>query len=141
MSEKRNVVLVPTDFTPVAEFAVNQAVGTAKQMGFKVVLLHIIKSKKAKASAEQKLADIAAKITAEHKLEVEYATKEGSVFSTIAKFAEECGASLMIFGTHGKTGFQHVLGSSALKLISSAGIPVVVVQNEAYYNGMVPHHH
>ena len=135
MSERNEIVLVPTDFTPVADFAINQAVGTAKKMGYKVVLLHIIKSKKAKVAAEKKLAEIATKISSENNVVVEYDTREGSVFSTIAQYAEQCGANMMIFGTHGKTGFQHVLGSSALKLISSAGIPVIVVQKDAHYSG------
>ena len=46
--------------------------------------------------------------------------------------AEQIGANLIILGTHGKKGMQKLFGSFALKVISSANIPTLVVQKKSY---------
>ena len=39
-----NIVLVPTDFTPVGDNAINQAAEAAKFLNYKLVVLHVIDS-------------------------------------------------------------------------------------------------
>lgn len=138
------IILVPTDFTPVAENAINQAAEAAKYLGFKVVVLHVIDSetrsqlkkenKDDKAIIEQ-LTQIARDVQAKFGIEAEGIAREGTIFTTIADVAEELGASLMYLGTHGKSGIQHIIGSYALKVITSSPAPVIVVQKRSFENG------
>jgi nucleotide-binding universal stress UspA family protein len=62
---------------------------------------------------------------------VKYKTKllKGTPHNEIIKYAEESGADMIVIGTHGRTGIEHVLfGSTAEKIISRASCPVVTVR-------------
>ena len=60
--------------------------------------------------------------------EVEVAA--GNPADAIVRFAKERGADLIVMGTHGRTGLQHVLlGSVAEKVVRLAGCPVLTVRH------------
>ena len=42
METKKSIVLVPTDFTEVADYAIKHGAGICKQQNHKLVLLHVI---------------------------------------------------------------------------------------------------
>lgn len=144
MEQKNNIVLVPTDFSEVAEYAIEHAAGICKQLSYKLTLLHVInkdtksmlrKEKLNEASLEEKLKKQAADIAEKHGIEVNYLSKEGSIFSTISDVSKEIGANLLTMGTHGKVGVQRFIGSYALKVIESLNVPIIVVQNKSFGDG------
>ena len=62
--------------------------------------------------------------------EVEVAT--GNAADTIVRVAQERGADLIVMGTHGRTGLQHVLlGSVAEKVVRLARCPVLTIRHVA----------
>ncbi len=139
-TDKNNIILVPSDFTVVGDYAVNNAVKLAKDLQFSICVLHVINKttrktlEKENRSIEyinEKLAEITDKVKKEHNIKVEYIAREGSIFSVIAEVAEEIKANYVVIGTHGKKGIQFLLGSFALKVIKSSPVPVFVVQKLA----------
>lgn len=139
-----NIVLVPTDFTPVGDNAINQACEAAKFLNYKVVVLHVIDSttktqlKKEnldEASITEKLELITQEIKSNYGIEAEGIAREGTIFSAISDVAKEIGANLLYLGTHGKIGMQHITGSYALKVVTSSPAPVIVVQKRSFDNG------
>lgn len=139
-----NIVLVPTDFTPVGDNAINQACEAAKFLGYKVMVLHVIdsatKSQLKKESLDdtaikQKLENIASEIKTNFGIEAEGIAREGTIFTTISDVAKETGANLLYLGTHGKIGIQHLTGSYALKVVTSSPAPVIVVQKRSFDKG------
>lgn len=121
--------LVPHDFTPVADCAVKYALQMARQSGANIHLFHVVKNDKGKAEAEAKFK----KLVADLKLgpndpKFFYRITKGSIFTDIAKAAEELKAALIIMGTHGAKGMQKVTGSFAIKVIKSTSCPFLVVQ-------------
>lgn len=137
---KNNLILVTYDFTEQADCALNHASYLAKISGADVGLVHIInndtKSKYTSGSAsveavvENKLKQICARNVSETGINTISIVREGSIFSTIAEITEECGAKLVVLGTHGVRGMQHVLGAFALKVVTSSPAPVVIVQSK-----------
>ncbi|MFO7613917.1 MAG: universal stress protein [Bacteroidales bacterium] len=135
-SDRNNIVLVPTDFTPVGQNAIEHAATVAKVLNFKVVVLHVINresrtafgGKNALKAVEEKLSGIVKDIKARYKVEAEYIFREGSIFDVIHEVASEIKANVMILGTHGKKGIQHITGSYAMKVITQSPVPVIVVQ-------------
>ena len=134
--DRNNIILVPTDFSPVGQNAIEHAARAGEILNFKVTILHVInretraafgKENTAKA-VEAKLKEIVKAITSESKVEVDYLFREGSIFDVIHEVATELKVRLMILGTHGKKGLQHLFGSYALKVISQSPVPVIVVQ-------------
>lgn len=123
------VYIVPHDFSEVADKAVYQALRIAKRSNGKVALLHVVDSKAKVTPAEDKLKQIIARFKKEYPDASMYAlSKKGSIFTDIAKTAEEYKASLIIMGTHGAKGMQKVFGSFAIKVIASTHVPFMVVQ-------------
>lgn len=145
-----NIILVPTDFSEVCQNAASQAAEAARLLNYKVVLLHIInKDTKAFLKKEDlgltaihdQLEEHAQALRDEFGIVVETKAVEGSIFTTIGEEAKDMGASLLFLGTHGKVGMQHLTGSFALKVVTSAPAPVIVVQKrkfERYQNIILP---
>ncbi|HPS62365.1 MAG TPA: universal stress protein [Bacteroidales bacterium] len=139
-----NIILIPTDFSEVAGNAVSHGVKLAKYLGFKVFILHIINKetkaelKKIKAGIDyidQRLKDYKKYYAKRYDVEIDTMAVEGTIFSTINMVSKEIGANLMVMGTHGKKGLQHVFGSYAMRVVEESTIPVVVVQKRAFKAG------
>lgn len=145
LSKMNDLLLVPTDFSEVCDKAIKHALEMAKFLNFKVVLLHVINKetksvlKKENQSDDYiatKLAELARNYNSTSGVTVDSIAREGSIFSTISEVAEELGANFIILGTHGKVGIQqHLLGSYALKVVTSSKCPIIIVQNEQFENG------
>lgn len=121
-------VLVPTDFTEVAESAISHAAMVAKSFEGEVVLLHVISSDKAKEMAEEKLKELATNSSNTYGVNVEFEIRKGSIFDRIPEVAKEIEAMLIVMGTHGVKGIQRLTGSYALKVIGHSKVPFIVVQ-------------
>lgn len=133
--------IVPHDFSPVADFALQHAVTTAKFLNAQVYVLHVVAKQKDIADAENKLkkhiAPFAGSINIEPKVRV------GNIFEDIGEFAAENHAELIFMGTHGTHGWQHVTGSYALKVVTNSTVPFIIVQTgelkeTGYDNIVVP---
>lgn len=139
MAEKNPIILVPTDFSDAAETAINHAATLAKVTGDEIRLVHIVnkdtksKLKKAGESLDDLNAKLKAKleeITNTYGVKTDYHLREGSIFTTIGEVAEEIGARLLVMGTHGVVGMQHITGAWAVKVITSSPVPVIIVQKK-----------
>jgi len=139
-----NIVLVPTDFSEVCGNAVSHGVKLARFLGYKVFILHII-NKETKTALKKKnvgtdyidvrLKEYKRYYEKRYQVQIETMAVEGSIFSTINMVAGEIKANLMVMGTHGKKGLQHVFGSYAMKVVEESTIPVVVVQKRSFRSG------
>jgi nucleotide-binding universal stress UspA family protein len=55
----------------------------------------------------------------------------GVAHKEIVRFSEENGADLVVMGTHGRTGLEHVLlGSVAERVVRMATMPVLTVRQQ-----------
>lgn len=137
-------ILVPTDFTRVADCAMNHANKMAERMGAEIHLLHVVNDASDIEEARTKLMMEAARvkktgITAPVIPQV----RVGSVYEDIGTTATEVGAGLIIMGTHGMRGMQFITGSRALRVITNSTVPFIVVQERniktnGYQNIVVP---
>ena len=140
--DKKDYIISLCDFTPESEVALNHATRIAGQTGNEVKLLHIINPEsktKLKKSKDQVLAELEA-IALDNYTRTQVPTTchavEGSIFTTISEYCEEIDAVLIVLGTHGVKGMQHIIGANSLRVILSAIAPVIVVQKrKADYHG------
>jgi nucleotide-binding universal stress UspA family protein len=135
-------ILVPTDFTSVAKTALNHAIKIAEIMNGEIVLLHVVERDTKSEEARVKLDPIAESVSKEHNIPTVGKVVTGNIFEDIDKVADYEGARLIIMGTHGRKGIQHITGSYAMKVITSSTIPFLVVQDKivpkAYQNIVFP---
>ena len=135
MSSKPNIFLIPTDYSKVADCAINHALQLAKRLNGEIRLLHVVAKDNAVAENKQKLQKISADLTTAHNVKVDFIVRIGNIFDDIGKVATEIGASMIFMGTHGVKGFQHITGSYALKVITNSKVPFIVVQNRNIRDG------
>lgn len=138
--KKTNIILVPTDFTDVAECAINHAVSIAKTGNDSITLVHIVtpetkaklkKEGKTIAALEAQMQQQCDAIYKQQGVKTYFELPEGNIFTTIGETAKKIGARLMVMGTHGVVGLnQKVLGAWAIKVTTSSPVPVVIVQRK-----------
>lgn len=128
MKQQENRILVPWDFSQVAEYALEHAVQFITSSSGSVSLLHIVKKEKEIKEAKEKLNTVAKNTESKYNIKPEVIIKEGTIFTEITNVANELDASLLIMGTHGIKGIQKLTGSYALKVIADTKAPFIVVQ-------------
>ena len=126
---KTKTFIVPHDFTPVADVALEHAIATAKPLNAKVYVLHVVPKEKDMAEAETKLNAVISAHSASGADLIPY-VRLGSIFEEIGDFATEHHAEIIFMGTHGAHGWQHITGSHALKVVTNSTVPFVIVQEK-----------
>lgn len=123
------IILVPTDFTPIADNALEHAVAVANTINAKIALIHIVPKKSHVEEAKTRLSMMLERPELKSlDIEIDPIVRVGTIFEDIGDVAEELSADLIIMGTHGMKGLQFITGSRALKVITSSSTPFVVVQ-------------
>lgn len=136
MSDKPKKILVPDDFTKVADCAMEHAITLAKTIGGEVYLLHVVPKASEADEARTKLdMDIKRAKEMDPSVPVHKLVRVGSIFEDIGDAASEIDASLIIMGTHGMRGMQFITGSRALRVITNSSVPFIVVQERGIKEG------
>lgn len=128
MDSQTRTILVPTDFTEMAGYALEHAVKFSKILNKEIALLHIVKKDGNNAEVEAIIKAEAKAVMDKHGVKVHTFVREGSIFSTIGEVANELEAEFIVMGTHGIHGLQKITGSWALKVTVTSKAPVIIVQ-------------
>ncbi len=142
METAKNTILVPYDFTEIADNAVQHAILASKRLDAGIILLHIAKKESLIADLEKQLFEKAESFHSKWGVQPDIKVKEGSIFKTINEVVGESNCILVVMGTHGMKGLQKLTGSWALKVIIGSQIPYLVVQappkGDDYQNVVFP---
>lgn len=122
--------IVPHDFTAVADIALQHAIATAKPLGAQIQVLHVVSKDTQIPEALAQLENTIGKFEQEG-VAIKPNVRIGSIFEDIGAFAAEHQAELIVMGTHGAHGWQHITGSHALKVVTSSQVPFIIVQEKA----------
>ena len=138
-------ILVPTDFSPFSDLALENAASLAEKFGAKITILHVLTLAEVNALTSQPgnpWENVMLNIQNDMREEFQknagnYSLVEEPVLEVavgepaeeIAKFAEENGVNLIVMGTHGRTGLASIfLGSVTIGVIKKTCLPVMVVK-------------
>lgn len=137
---KKNFI-VPYDFTPVAEIALNHAIVTAKALDASIYILHVVSGDKEIAPKQEELKEIISNLNTS--VEIIPIVRIGNIFDDIGNVAAEHLSQLIFMGTHGPHGLQHIFGSHALRVVTNSSVPFIIVQErnikpEGYKDIVVP---
>ncbi|NQT58688.1 MAG: universal stress protein [Bacteroidetes bacterium] len=135
MEKDKKLIIILWDFSEVAENALLHGIKIAKMAHNDLRLLHIINKdvkQDEKEKIRQKLDKVAARILSKHSITISSVILEGSIFSTISKYATDEEANMVILGTHGLKGMQKLTGSWALKVIVGSKVPFIVVRDKPH---------
>lgn len=133
-------ILVPTDFSKTAKFAVEHAVALARDMNARIDLAHSVfvpnvYEVPAPIDIERQIENVAKERLLALRSEVEAAGVDVEIHVAhetptvgIRNLAEKLGSDCIVMGTKGLTGLAHVvLGSTAERVLRTAPCPVLTV--------------
>jgi nucleotide-binding universal stress UspA family protein len=154
MAEKQKLIVVPWDFTHVAENALAHAVKISRMVKNDICLLHIVDSGiKPNAEGEKRalLKKVAEENAKKYNMVIVPSIAKGTIFTAIGYYVNQKDVkdehkkdiNLVVMGTHGMKGMQKLTGSWALKVIVKSTVPFIVVQDppldqERYHNIVFP---
>lgn len=142
---------MPTDFSECADSALPYATSLARQMGARLICLHVIEAlmppvgyapvaetiptldinEQLEESATRELPKLAAREECAG-LDVEEVLAHGESASEIVRVAKEREVDLIVISSHGRTGLGRILfGSTAESVVRHAHCPVLVVKPPA----------
>jgi nucleotide-binding universal stress UspA family protein len=142
-------ILVATDFSDSSKEALDHAIFLAKPLKADIYLLHAFEPHyyhqdvmrrmgpevhewmdRIKEGERKRLADLEKEV-GKSKVKIRTIFKEGKAFREILKVADEISADLIVLGTHGRTGLDHLmLGSVAERVARMAPCPVFIVREK-----------
>lgn len=149
---KINHLLVPTDFSPFSDLAIQQGSIFARTYHSKMTILHVLTMSEVNALTSQPgnpWEDVVSQIRNtmreeyydsldDNQQELEIPALEvavGEPAEEIIRFAEENGVDHLVMGTHGRTGLASMfLGSVAIDVIKNTCIPITVVKCPEHLN-------
>lgn len=132
---KNQRILVPIDFTPATDHALEFAVIAAKRISAGIRLLHV-EDKKLTSETQDKLALQAGQVSGEHRIDCDYVFRQGSIFTEIPKEAGDPDYRFMVIGSHGFKGIREkLMGPDILKLVKEIPVPAIVLQKHFAISG------
>lgn len=126
---EKDTIVVPYDFTEVAEYALQHAIKISTHLKNRIQLVHVIKSDKQIEEMKKKLNEEVDRLKEAYKIDLDPVILVGNLFNEISDYASNNNVSIVIMGTHGIKGMQKVTGSWALKVIVGSKIPFIVIQD------------
>lgn len=140
-------ILFPTDFSEYSAVAQDYCISIAKKFDAQIYILHVIEIflpdpdylsiygdidklyKEFEAEAKKYMTQLVNdKQFASLKLQSHITI--GKPFLEIIKYAKETNIDLIVMGSHGKSGLNHILfGSTADKVVTKAPCPVLTVKH------------
>jgi nucleotide-binding universal stress UspA family protein len=126
-SLQRNII-VPWDFAPSSNYALEHAIKIAKIRNYNISLLHIVEHGKEEASSHAKLKEIAATTQERTGIQINLLIQSGDVLTSISELASLPDTELVIMKTDGIKGIQKYTGSRAIKIMRGSKSPFIVVQ-------------
>jgi nucleotide-binding universal stress UspA family protein len=149
-------ILAPVDFSPVSKQVLAHAVSLSKRFQATVHVLHtwetpfpIRRDLMSWSPEGRESLDRYAQFESERAMkalledtnvplhDVTTEVRQGVAHETIVSLAGTLGADLIVMGTHGRTGVEHLLlGSVAEKVVRHASCPVMTIPTR--FNGALP---
>jgi nucleotide-binding universal stress UspA family protein len=145
MSEFKNI-LFATDFSDSSDHAFRFALSMAKCFNSSLLILHVINElvdlrgfyvphisfdkleEEMDASARKMMYKFIHNQLADYPNVQSFVTP-GIPYDEILRLADEKGVDLIVMGTHGRTGLDHVLfGSTAEKVVRKSPVPVMTIR-------------
>lgn len=152
-----STILWPTDFSDASRHALNHGIAIAKWYGARIVGLHVRQPAVVPVSALGTMGPVGELAGVQTASEVEFDVSacleparaaglatdarvdEGSPANGILKAANALPADLVVIGTHGTSGFEHlVLGSVTEKILRKATCPILTVPPRARATSKLP---
>lgn len=128
MKKNNKTILVPTDFTVVAGYALQHAVRVASVAGEAITLLHVVANNDEVAAAKSRLESLSKETFEKFSVLPETMVGIGEIASEISRVSYELGASLVIMGSQSVKGKENLTDLRTLNVITKSKVPFITIQ-------------
>lgn len=156
----KKTIIVPVDFTSVSHNALQYACELSKLDKSEIIAAHLLESNMPAEIMALKDINIATRMILERMTNaiikkinddldnfildlkliygdvIQTSLTHGNIFHTFNDIAAKYSSSLIVMGTHGIHGLQHLIGSRAYKVVVNTPIPFLIIQNEEHYRSI-----
>ena len=148
-------ILVPVDFSPTGESAIEYGAYLANLFNAKLFLLHVLEDApkyphewqdsrnsaitkgRLRENATNKLIEYTRNVKLKYTIGVEYLLTEGKPSHKITETVSEYDIDLIVMGTHGASGFEELfIGSNAHKVANLSPCPVITIREGFHIPGL-----
>lgn len=120
-------ILVPTDFSEFAHFALEAAVQLSRLFNSRIHLLHITDTQ---TPVEQQQEQLRTWRAAFPGVDIETHSREPDLLEGIRQFVAAKGIDFIVMGSHGASGKnEYFIGSNTQKVVRAVNCPVLVVKH------------
>jgi nucleotide-binding universal stress UspA family protein len=143
-------IIIPTDFSAIANNAMNYAIEMAKELDTSITLLHVYQipvsitevpivmasAEDLKAEAEKKLKEVKDSINhvTSGAMKIYTEARVGNIIDELEDFCDKIKPFAVVMGTKGATGIERILfGSTTLTALKHLSFPVIVVPPGSTY--------
>ncbi|MEP7304377.1 MAG: universal stress protein [Acidobacteriota bacterium] len=134
-------ILCPVDFSDTSQHAIDHALALARWYGAHVTALHAYDPTGSDDDVERLRAEMVTELRRRGSIDarVDIRVEAGGATRSILDCAASLPADLIVMGTHGLSGFEHlVLGSVAEKVLRRARCPVFTVPPRVHSTSVLP---
>ncbi len=147
MKDKKTL-LFPTDFSPRASKALDQAIDFAQQFDYKLLIYHVYHRpivtegtsttllRQVEGKAEKNFQNLEKKHPNLKNVSYKCRKELGISIDSIVSTAKKEEAELIIMATKGAKGFGELWGTKTAKIIKSVSIPVLVIPDNSSISGI-----
>ncbi len=144
-------ILIPVDFGHQSMLAVEQSYNLARLLNAEITLLYVHEqsgifstffssevNKDVLYRIEEKLLELAGKVSLSTGLKVNTRMETGRIYSRILEVAKEMKADYIVMGTHSSEEGEEEdprIGANSSRVIRSAKCPVITINGKHHYNG------
>ncbi|MFT6815757.1 MAG: nucleotide-binding universal stress UspA family protein [Sphingobacteriales bacterium] len=155
MSNSKQIIIVPTDFSDNALIALHEAIDFSETFPSEIILFHSVETyllntvlrktigfnKERNASlleaVDIELGDLAKTVGNERNITIKTYIATGKVYSELGKYASKIKADFIVMGTHGATGLEKLmLGTNATRVAATAPCPVITIREKSKNRGV-----
>jgi nucleotide-binding universal stress UspA family protein len=145
-------ILIPTDFSPVADNALKYAMDMATQYQLDITLAHIVQltatdvanvvyvdlMKEMAQHAEEKMLEKIMSLRAQYPhLNFDFNIKEGLFLDSMEQICNEIRPLVVILGITGSgEGIDKLIGSNAILAMDNLSLPLMVIPKNAYFRSV-----
>lgn len=124
-------ILIPTDFSPNADKALNYAIQMAKYLNAGIFVMHTVDSGSPETmitEAKEKMQLLIKSISSTENMQVNTAICEGAVVHSIVDISDNEKADMIVMGTLGNSAFKEkVFGSKTAAAIGKTNVPLLSI--------------
>ncbi len=141
----QRALLVATDFSARAEYAVDYGAALSRQKDYELFLLHVFNpevrnghglAEHAYGHARRLLEGTIDKYSSKYLIEINGMLETGNIFTAIHETARKIQADMLVMPMHRKVGIQKLVGRFAFRIIATSPVPVMVVQHSHEFRGI-----